>query len=78
MSDPNFTPYQPSYTVDEFCAAERISRVALYQFWKNGRGPRFYHNGRCRRVTHQARLDWQTERELEASRAGGGANASAA
>ena len=27
MSDPNFTPHEPSYTVDEFCAAERISRV---------------------------------------------------
>jgi len=65
MSDQNFTPYQPSYTVDEFCAAERVSRVALYDMWKQGRGPRFYFNGRCRRVTHRARLDWQADREAE-------------
>ena len=58
--------HEPSYTVDEFCAAERISRVKLYEMWKGGKGPRFYHNGRCRRITHKARLDWQTAREAEA------------
>ena len=70
MSDPNFTPQDPSYTVDEFCTAERISRVALYAMWKSGCGPRYYNNGRCRRITHQARLDWQREMEaMAASRA---------
>ena len=64
MSDPNFTPY----SVDEFCAAERMSRVSLYEHWKRGKGPRFYLNGRCRRITHAARLDWQREREAEAAR----------
>jgi hypothetical protein len=58
-------PHEPSYTVDEFCAAERISRVKLYEMWKLGHGPRFYLNGRCRRITHKARLDWQAEREAE-------------
>jgi hypothetical protein len=64
MSD---TPYEPSYSVDSFCAAEHISRVSLYAMWKEGRGPRFYYNGRCRRITHSARFDWQREREAEAS-----------
>jgi hypothetical protein len=68
MSDPNFTPYEPSYTVDEFCAAERMSRVKLYELWKHGKGPRFYNNGRCRRITHGSRLDWQRAREAEAAR----------
>jgi hypothetical protein len=79
MSDPNFTPFEPSYTVDEFCAAERVSRVALYGMWKEGKGPRFYFNGRCRRITHRARLDWQAEREAEACRmdAEGDTNAAA-
>ena len=64
MSDSNnFIPHEPSYTVNEFCVAERISRVALYDFWKQGRGPRFYMNGRCRRITHAARLEWQREME---------------
>ena len=60
-------PHEPSYTADEFAAAERISRVALYQTWKEGRGPRFYRNGTRRIITHQARLDWQREREAEAA-----------
>lgn len=59
-------PHEPSYSVDEFCTAERISRVALYAFWKQGKGPRYYMNGRCRRITHQARLTWQRQREAEA------------
>ena len=54
-----------SYSVDEFCTAERISRVALYAFWKQGKGPRYYMNGKCRRITHRARLKWQRQREAE-------------
>ena len=57
MSDTNFIPHEPSYTVNEFCVAERISRVALYDFWKQSM------NGRCRRITHSARLEWQREME---------------
>jgi len=63
MSDTNFIPHEPSYTVDEFCKAERISRVALYSMWRDGRGPSFYMNGRCRRITHAARIEWQREME---------------
>ena len=55
----------PTLSVQEFCVAERISRSALYQLWREGRGPRFYKLGRCRRITHAARLDWQREREAE-------------
>jgi hypothetical protein len=66
MSDPNFVPFEPSYTIDEFCQAERVSRVSLYEMWKLGKGPRYYYNGRCRRITHRARLDWQTAKEAEA------------
>jgi hypothetical protein len=58
-------PFEPSYSVDELCTSERLSRVALY---KQGKGPRFYYNGRCRRITHRARLDWQTAREAESLR----------
>jgi hypothetical protein len=60
-------PFHPSYNVDEFCAAESISRSALYEFWKQGKGPRFYRNGTRRVIAHQARLDWQREREAEAA-----------
>ena len=54
--------YEPSYTSDEFCVAERISRSKLYEYWKAGRGPRYYLNGVSRRITHAARLEWQQQR----------------
>jgi hypothetical protein len=54
-----------SYTVDEFCEAERISRAHLYNEWKRGRGPRYYLVGNVRRISHQARIEWQRKREAE-------------
>jgi hypothetical protein len=39
----------PSFTVDEFCRAERMSRSALYKQWQQGKGPRFYLVGNSRR-----------------------------
>jgi hypothetical protein len=48
--------------------------VALYKLWQHGKGPRFYMNGRCRRITHHARLDFQREREAEAHSVWGAAN----
>ncbi|MBM3545277.1 MAG: transcriptional regulator [Alphaproteobacteria bacterium] len=58
--------YEPSYTVDEFCTVERISRVALYALWKEGRGPRFYRNGKRRIIPHSARLEYQERKMAEA------------
>jgi hypothetical protein len=60
-------PDDRSYTVDEFCAAERMSRAKFYEDLRAGRGPRFYQNGIQKRITHQARLDWQLKREAEAA-----------
>jgi hypothetical protein len=56
----------PTYTVDEFCAAERISRSMLYRAWKEGWGPHYYLNGVSRRITHRERLEWQAQREAAA------------
>jgi hypothetical protein len=67
-----FTPFEPSYTVDEFCIVERLSRVKLYEDWKNGRGPRFYRNGKRRIIPHSARLEYQRAKMAEAE---GGADA---
>lgn len=65
----------PSYTVDQFCAAERMSRSMLYRAWSEGWGPLFYRVGVTRRITHRARMQWQQEREAAAAAAGtGGAN----
>lgn len=61
------TVNDPSYTVDQFCAAERMSRSMLYKAWAEGWGPDFYRIGVTRRITHRARLAWQREREAEAA-----------
>ena len=63
----NATVNDPSYTVDEFCAAERMSRSMLYKAWAEGWGPEFYWVGVTRRITHRARLEWQRQREAEAA-----------
>jgi hypothetical protein len=60
-------PPDRSYTVNEFCAAERMCRAKFYLHLKNGTGPRVYRNGAAIRITHQARIDWQREREAEAA-----------
>ena len=62
----------PSYTVEEFCAAERMSRSMLYKAWGEGWGPDFYWVGVTRRITHRARFAWQREREAEAANGGKG------
>jgi hypothetical protein len=63
----SFSPPDASLTIAEFCRAERISRSMLYRAWSEGWGPRFYRVGVTRRITHQARLDWQGEREVAAA-----------
>ena len=55
----------PTYTIDDFCAVEHISRSQLYKAWQEGRGPRFYWWGNSRRITSEARREWQREREAE-------------
>jgi hypothetical protein len=52
-----------SYTVKSFCEAERISRAMLYRLWAHGQGPRFYMVGTVRRISPEARVEWQRERE---------------
>ena len=57
---------EPSYTIDELCEAERISRAFLYKLWSQGKGPRFYYVGTVRRISHEARLEWHRQFEAAA------------
>jgi hypothetical protein len=54
-----------SYTVEEFSEAERMSRSMLYKLWSQDKGPKFYWVGSHRRISHQARIEWQQAREAE-------------
>ena len=58
--------FEPSYSVADFCFCECISKGWLYELWSQGRGPKFYWDGRFRRITHRARLQWQRMMEAEA------------
>jgi hypothetical protein len=66
-----FQVADPSLTVDEFCAAERIGRSQLYKQWREGRGPRYFLNGSHRRISHEARIEWRHRMELAAETNGG-------
>jgi hypothetical protein len=57
-----------SYTVVTFCAAEKLSRSMLYKLWSQGKGPRFYLVGTVRRISHEARIEWQRQHEAETVR----------
>jgi hypothetical protein len=61
----------PSYTIAEFCAAERISRAILYKLWSQSQGPRFYMVGNRRHISHEARTKWRKQLEAESARNGG-------
>ena len=56
-----------SYTVDEFAKAERLSRSMIYKLWSQGQGPRFYMVGSVRRISHEARIEWQGQLEEAAA-----------
>jgi hypothetical protein len=61
---------ETSYTIIEFCEAERISRSLLYRAWREGWGPRFHLVGTHKRISPEARREWRQEREAAALRQG--------
>jgi hypothetical protein len=55
----------PSYTIDEFCKAERISRAMYYKLSRMGKAPRSFNVGTAIRISPEARRAWRAEREAE-------------
>jgi hypothetical protein len=56
-----------SYTIGEFCAAERISRGMFYKLKDAGKAPRMFYVGNSPRISHQARVEWRERLEAEAA-----------
>jgi hypothetical protein len=54
-----------SFTITEFCEAERLSRSKLYLLWGEGKGPRTFTIGTKRLISAEARLEWRRAREAE-------------
>jgi hypothetical protein len=52
-----------AFTIDEFCAAHRISRTHLYDLWHEGAGPRYMLAGSKKLITVEAAAEWRAEGE---------------
>ena len=56
-----------SFTIKEFCAAEKISRAFFYKLQSQGKAPQTYPLGSNRRISLEAYLAWRTARQSEAA-----------
>lgn len=56
-----------SFTIDEFCANEKISRSFFYKLDAKGEAPKTYPVGRTRRIGSAAYHAWRAEREAVAA-----------
>jgi hypothetical protein len=56
-------PGRAAYTIPEFCVAHRISRSALYELWKLGKGPRRIEEVGRVIITVEGAADWRREME---------------
>ena len=56
-------PFEPSYSIREFCAAEGISGPTFYKLRALGQGPKEMRLGTAVRISHRARLEWQESRQ---------------
>ncbi|MFT4063194.1 hypothetical protein [Paraburkholderia sp.] len=60
---------QDAFTVAEFCAAVRISKVTYYALKKRGEGPDEMHIGRRRVITAESKHKWETRMTKRAAEA---------
>jgi excisionase family DNA binding protein len=56
-----------SFTIDEFCAAEKISRSFFYKLAERGDAPKTYPVGRNRRISRASYEAWRASREAVAA-----------
>jgi predicted DNA-binding transcriptional regulator AlpA len=59
---------EPSYTINDFCALEKLSRSQLYKLWHQGKGPRTYKIGNRPRISPEARREWRQDLEAAATK----------
>jgi hypothetical protein len=64
MSDESPAPIERrSWTIDEFCERNGISRSLYYKLQRQGLGPRTWGAGTHQRISDQAETDWIAQRE---------------
>jgi len=59
-------PAAAAFTIDEFCAAHRLSPDMYFKLRKNGRGPREMKVGTRRMISAEAAARWRRQCEREA------------
>ena len=59
-------PIEPqAFTINEFCAAHRISRPQFYILERKGQGPQTYKFERRRYISREAAEAWRRRMEME-------------
>lgn len=56
-----------SFTIDDFCQQQKVSRAYFYLLQKAGKAPRSYKLGRITRISEEAIREWVAARESEAN-----------
>jgi hypothetical protein len=54
-----------SFSIDEFCSDEGLSRSFFYKLDAQGKAPETYKVGKLRRMTLEARKAWRAARQAE-------------
>jgi hypothetical protein len=57
-----------AYTIDEFCARQKMCRATYYNLKKQKRGPRTFRIGNRERISPEAEADWRRDMEEDAAR----------
>lgn len=57
---------QAVYTIQEYCAAEKVSRSTLYLEWSRGEGVEFFRRGNKIFISHEARIRHREKLEQKA------------
>jgi len=58
-------PAAAAFTIEEFCAAHRLSPSMYFKLKAAGEGPREMHVGARRLISYEAASVWRREREVE-------------
>ncbi|MBZ9718549.1 transcriptional regulator [Mesorhizobium sp. AD1-1] len=56
----------PSYTIDEWCDLEKVSRTKFYRMRHNGTAPELMRVGGRYSISHDAALAWRKARTADA------------
>lgn len=56
-----------AYSIDEFCSAHDICRGSLYNYWRQGIGPKYMLLAGRRLISVEAAEQWRREREAAAA-----------